>query len=115
DSAGVVVQNSLRPQLIVREITRLGDGDCWIEARPGREAELTIRLRVDYGSGGIGKQTVQMPITPQTFRTDLAPARTFMLKEEADWLLARGLGERATVADLLVFDDAGPIENELRF
>ncbi|HEY2882850.1 MAG TPA: UDP-3-O-acyl-N-acetylglucosamine deacetylase [Pirellulales bacterium] len=115
DAAGVVVQNSLRPQLIVREITRLGDDDCWIEARPGRAAELTIRLRVDYGAGGIGKQTVQLPITPQTFRSELAAARTFMLKEEADWLLAQGLGERATLADLLVFDDAGPIENELRF
>ena len=38
-----------------------------------------------------------------------------MLKEEADWLLAQGLGKRATPADLLVFDSDGPIDNELRF
>ena len=116
DSAGIVVQQALRGQLIVREITRIGDDDCWIEARPARAAELTIRFRVDYGpSGGIGKQTVQLPICPNTFRRDLAPARTFLLKEEADWLLTQGLGQRATLADLLVFDADGPIDNQLRF
>lgn len=116
DSAGVVVQSTLRSQLVIREITRLGDDDSWIEARPSNAGDFTVRFRVDYGqSGGIGRQTVQMPITPATFRHELAPARTFMLKEEADWLLAQGLGKRATLADLLVFDADGPIDNELRF
>ncbi|HZZ27641.1 MAG TPA: UDP-3-O-acyl-N-acetylglucosamine deacetylase [Pirellulales bacterium] len=116
DAAGIVVQKALRAQLIVRELTRLGDDDCWIEARPGRAAELTVRFRIDYASvASIGRQTMQMPIYPATFRRDLAPARTFMLKEEADWLLGQGLGARATLSDLLVFDANGPIENELRF
>lgn len=116
DSAGIVVQPALRAQLIVREITRLGNDDCWIEARPGRAAELTVRFRIDYGnSTAIGRQTVQLPICPATFRRDIAAARTFMLKEEADWLLAQGLGKRATLTDLLVFDANGPIENQLRY
>ena len=38
-----------------------------------------------------------------------------MLQEEAQWLVQRGLGTRATYQDLLVFDQDGPIENELRF
>ena len=38
-----------------------------------------------------------------------------MLQEEAQWLVQRGLGTRATYSDLLVFDNDGPIENELRF
>jgi UDP-3-O-acyl N-acetylglucosamine deacetylase len=116
DSAGIVAQAGFRGQLIVQEITRLGDEESWIEARPGRTAELTVRFRVDYGThGGIGRQTVQLPINPVSFRRDLASARTFMLKEEADWLLAQGLGQRATPSDLLVFDATGPIDNELRF
>jgi UDP-3-O-acyl N-acetylglucosamine deacetylase len=116
DSAGIVVQSAVRSQLVVREITRLGDDDSWIEARPAKTAELNIRFRVDYGpSSSIGKQTVQMSITPDAFRREIASARTFMLKEEADWLLAQGLGKRATLADLLVFDADGPIDNELRY
>jgi UDP-3-O-acyl-N-acetylglucosamine deacetylase len=45
----------------------------------------------------------------------LAPARTFLLKHEANWLRAQGLGARTTYRDLLVFDDRGPIDNALRF
>ncbi len=38
-----------------------------------------------------------------------------MLKSEADWLIAQGLGRRASVKDLLIFDGDGPVDNELRF
>ena len=54
-------------------------------------------------------------ITPDSFSDQLAPCRTFMLKEECEKLLAQGLGQRATVRDLLVFGPDGPLENELRF
>lgn len=116
DSAGIVEQKQVRDQLVVREVTRLGDDDSWIEARPAAKSEFTVRFRVDYGpSTGIGRQTIQLPINPSTFRREIAAARTFMLKEEADWLVAQGLGKRATPADLLVYDANGPIGNELRF
>ena len=116
DRAGVVEQASIREQLVVREVTRLGDDDCWIEARPATAPGLSIRYRLDYGPGnGIGRQTLAMQVTPQTFRDELAPCRTFMLKEEADWLVAQGLGGRASLKDLLIFGEHGPIENALRF
>ncbi|HEV3417817.1 MAG TPA: UDP-3-O-acyl-N-acetylglucosamine deacetylase [Pirellulales bacterium] len=116
DRAGIVAQNAERSQLVVREITRVGNEESWIEARPAPRCELSLRYRLDYGLGnGIGRQTLQLPITPETFREELAPCRTFMLKSEADWLLAQGLGKRATLKDLLIFDAEGPIDNELRF
>jgi UDP-3-O-acyl N-acetylglucosamine deacetylase len=118
DQAGVVEQNAMRGQLIIREVTRVGDENSWIEARPAPRprGELTLRYRLDYGpNNAIGKQTLQLDLSPQTFRTELAPCRTFMLKSEADWLLEQGLGSRATLKDLLVFGDDGPIDNELRF
>jgi UDP-3-O-acyl-N-acetylglucosamine deacetylase len=75
-----------------------------------------LKFRLDYGSGNaIGRQTLQLPITSDSFRRELAPARTFVLQEEADWLLSRGLGKRATYQNLLVFDKNGPVDNELRF
>ena len=115
-SAGVVVQNAPRAALAVREITRLGNDESWVEARPNPLQGLSLKFHLDYGSStAIGRQTLTLPITPDSFRRELAPARTFMLKAEADWLLAQGLGTRATFQDLLVFDGEGPIDNELRF
>lgn len=116
DRAGIQTQNALRDQLIVRDVTRLGDDSVWIEARPATAPGLTVRYRLDYGPDNpIGRQTCQLTITPSVFREQLASCRTFMLKREADWLLEQGLGRRASLSDLLVFDDLGPIDNELRF
>jgi UDP-3-O-[3-hydroxymyristoyl] N-acetylglucosamine deacetylase len=117
DRAGTVVQNAWRNQLFVGRTIRVGNNDSWIEARPATPGSgLSARYRLDYGLGnGIGRQTYQVHVMPETFRAELAPCRTFMLKSEADWLLAQGLGGRATLRDLLVFDDHGPIDNELRF
>ena len=58
---------------------------------------------------------LQLAIKPDSFRRELAASRTFMLEEEAQWLISRGLGTRATYQDVLVFDDDGPIQNALRF
>ncbi|HEV3023966.1 MAG TPA: UDP-3-O-acyl-N-acetylglucosamine deacetylase, partial [Pirellulales bacterium] len=115
-AAGAMDQNAVRPTLFVREVTRLGNEESWVEARPGTTAGLSLKFHLDYGSASaIGRQTLTLPVTPDSFRRELAPARTFMLKCEADWLLAQGFGKRATLQDLLVFDDEGPLENELRF
>ena len=114
--ADVVTQNALRTALVVREVTRLGDIDSWIEARPSAGPGMSVKFRIDYGSGNaIGRQTLTLPITPDSFRRELAPSRTFMLKSEADWLIAQGLGGRTSVKDLLIFDGDGPIDNELRY
>jgi UDP-3-O-acyl-N-acetylglucosamine deacetylase len=49
------------------------------------------------------------------FRRELAPSRTFMLKAEADWLLAHGVGHRTRAQDLMVYNSDGPIDNRERF
>ena len=77
---------------------------------------MAVKFRLDYGrENAIGRQTLAMRITPEGFRRELAPARTFLLKSEAEWLQQQGLGCRATARDLLVFDEHGPIDNQLRF
>jgi UDP-3-O-acyl-N-acetylglucosamine deacetylase len=116
ESVGTQDQESLRQVLVVRSVTRLGTDDSWVEARPSTTAGLSVKFRLDYGSSSaIGRQTLQLAITPDSFRRELAASRTFMLEEEAQWLISRGMGTRATHQDVLVFDKDGPIENPLRF
>lgn len=117
EAAGSVDQQDCRPQLIVGDVTRVGDADHWIEARPATGDGLSIRYRLDYSdsSPAIGRQTNEFEITPPVFRHELAPSRTFMLEDEAKWLLSQGLGTRVKPTDVLVFNDEGPLENELRY
>jgi UDP-3-O-acyl-N-acetylglucosamine deacetylase len=102
--------------LVVRNITRLGTEDAWVEARPSASGALSVKFRLDYGSGNaIGRQTLQLAVTPESFERELAPSRTFVLQEEAEWLISKGLGKRATYQNVLVFDKDGPVDNELRY
>lgn len=116
DAAGVVELPASRRRLVVTDITRVGDDDCWIEARPLPTGRLSLKYKLDYGQNNpIGKQAIEVLLTIASFREELAPARTFVLQEEADWLRQRGLGTRVTNKDLLVFGPDGVIENELRY
>lgn len=120
-AVGVQAQSSLRPRLIVTENTRINDDDGgWIEARPlGKRDRLGmhVQYRLDYGINHIiGRQTYRTLVTPDKFVAEIAPARTYLLKEEAEWMRQQGLGTRVTYQDLLVFaDPEGVLENELRF
>lgn len=117
DKVGVRVQDALEPRLIVREPIRVGDDDHWIEARPALDGVTSFRYRLDYtqSSIAIGRQTVEFPISPEVFRSEIACCRTFMLEQEAAWLLEQGLGTRVKPTDVLVFDEEGPKENTLLF
>ncbi len=119
--AGIVEQNELKPRLVVTENTRINDDDDgWIEARPlGKKDPVGMHLqyRLDYGINHIlGRQTYRCSLETELYKTEIAPARTYLLKEEADWMRQQGLGLRTTYKDLLVFaDPEGVIDNELRF
>jgi UDP-3-O-[3-hydroxymyristoyl] N-acetylglucosamine deacetylase len=116
DAAGIVEQEAPAKRLVISEVTRVGDDNSWVEARPHKHAGLAVRYRLDYGPDcPIGRETIDLKITPKSFRKELATARTFLLEEEANWLRSRGLGTRVTNQDLLVFGPNGLIDNELRY
>lgn len=115
-SAGVVEQPAARQVLVVNEVTRVGDENEWVEARPAATPAFHLKYRLDYGmESPIHKQTITLKVTPESFQDELASARTFLLKAEADWLRSQGLGAHVTEQDLLIFDDMGVIGNTLRY
>jgi UDP-3-O-acyl N-acetylglucosamine deacetylase len=115
-AAGIAEQNAARPQRIIRQIIRLGNQQSWIEARPCCSGETILQAELDYGSENpIGRQSLEISLSPESFRHELAASRTFVFQREAAALRERGLGQRVTCHDLLVFGPQGPIDNQLRF
>ncbi len=114
--AGIVQQSAEAVSLRVTETVRVTEGESWIEARPSAKGQFSIEYQLDYPSSrAIGRQVARVIVTPERFRSELAPCRTFVLRSEAEQLTRQGLGLRVTPRDLLVFDEDGPIENRLRF
>jgi UDP-3-O-[3-hydroxymyristoyl] N-acetylglucosamine deacetylase len=116
DTVDKVDQGAPVRQLHVRRRIRVGDEQNWIEATPARGGRLSIAFDLDYsGHPAIGHQTIRLSVHPATFRTELAPCRTFLEEAAARAMIAQGIGTRVTPLNLLIFGPEGPIENTLRF
>ncbi len=114
DRAGIRRQDLLRSQIRIRETLRIGDDEkCWIQIEPCDDFRVTYLL--DYPQEAIGRQSFDIRVTAESFREEIASARTFLLRHEAEWLLQQGLGQRVSYQHVLVFGEHGPIDNELRF
>jgi len=115
EAAGLEDLGAPLDPLVVDAACRVADGDAWVEAGPPRFAGLSVEYELDYGAGPIGRQTLTLRVTPESYRRELAAARTFIPVADADRLRAAGLARDVTPRDLLVFGPDGPIDNELRW
>ncbi len=116
EQAGVVSLGQPQEVLCVPRTVWVGDDQAWVELRPSPTPGLHVQFILDYPRApAIGRQVFSGEISPRFYLRHLAPARTFLLLEEAQALRAQGIGLHATAADLLVFDDRGVVDNTLRF
>jgi len=111
--AGLVDQPERRQYLEVDQPIYLRGDDFTMTVLPSNNFEISYTL--SYGSEALGDQFVRFRVTPESFARQIAPARTFCLKEEAEALLASGYGQGASLNNTLVFEGGEPIGNVLRF
>jgi UDP-3-O-acyl-N-acetylglucosamine deacetylase len=114
--AGIAIQDNRRKTLVINRSIRIGDDRQWIMATPSSTHGLSLEYRLDYGpNSSIRNATFAAEIDAHTFHHQIACARTFITKAEAEQLQAQGLAKHVTNRDLLVFAENGPIDNSLRF
>jgi len=76
---------------------------------------LQISATIDFSHPAIGRRYGSFRVDDAGFRTELAAARTFGFKADADELHARGLALGASLENAVVLDDEGVLNGELRF
>jgi UDP-3-O-[3-hydroxymyristoyl] N-acetylglucosamine deacetylase/3-hydroxyacyl-[acyl-carrier-protein] dehydratase len=115
--AGMVEQDQPRNLFRVTEPICLQDGDSMIAAFPSHQTGLKIVYDLDYGheTSRISRQTQAWDSGSGTYNTDVAPARTFSLEEEAQALQSQGMCTHLSPSDVLVIGEDGPIDNAYRF
>lgn len=114
---GIVEQDA--PRRIHRITTPLmvEDGDAMIAAFPSEQDEFQVVFDLDYGplSNRIQRQSQFFSLRNGDYQQEIAPARTYSLREEAQALWDRGMCRHLTPKDALVIGDDGPIDNAYRF
>lgn len=112
---GTVVQVQDKPCLFVEKEIIVRSGDSYIRAVPNPKGRFEINYHLQYKHEAIGQQTFHYIHSIEDFSEQLAPARTFLLEEEAQTLKKLGIGLRVSNLDVLVFGPNGPIGNVLRY
>ena len=114
---GLTEQEPPRRVFKLREPIVLEDGGTMLAAVPSEDPGTRIIFDLDYGknSDRIPRQTVSFDPTTANYVEEIAPARTYSLKEEAEALWERGMCRHLTPKEVLVIGEDGPIENEFRF
>ncbi|MDI6450050.1 UDP-3-O-acyl-N-acetylglucosamine deacetylase [Anaerobaca lacustris] len=114
--AQTVEQKNPRREFVIKKPLTISAGDATIYALPYSDTGFNITYDLDYsGHSGIGRQIFSYRLTPESFETTMAPARTFLLEVEARQFQARGIGTHIGPRDILVIDSDGPIKNAYRF
>jgi len=111
--AGVKSQGSPRKIIEIKEPIWVEEKKSFLGIFP--HSNFKISYLLEYQVPSIGRQFFSKVIDYEIFKEELAPARTFCLKEEAEVLLKMGYGKGANYKNTLVMDKDGPLENKLRF
>lgn len=65
---------------------------------------LDILATVDFPGTLIGKQWIKFSLTPENFMREIAPARTFVLREQIDALWKAGLAKGGSLENAIVVE-----------
>ena len=115
--AGTVEQDLPRRIMKVHSPICLQDGEAMIAAFPTEQPGMQVVYDLDYGDASwrIAQQTQTWNSANRTYATDVAPARTFSLQEEAQALQSQGMCTHLSPSEMLVIGEDGPIDNAFRF
>ncbi len=88
-------------------------GGASVEAFP--DPGLRISYVIAFDHPAIGTQSAEFLVTKESFRTEIAPARTFGFLKDVPELHRRGLALGGSFANALLLDDEKLVNGPLRF
>ena len=101
ECAGVMDQNAPLRAIKVNQEVVLVDKGAEVALTPAEDG-LDLNFMIDFKSRAIGHQEYSVPLDTDTFKNDIAYARTFGLAEEVDALRAMGLIQGGSLDNAVV-------------
>ncbi|HTY68214.1 MAG TPA: UDP-3-O-acyl-N-acetylglucosamine deacetylase [Alphaproteobacteria bacterium] len=103
ECAGSVDQAAVRRGIEVRREISVVEDDCRMTlAPPARGGGLALDFEIDFGTTAVSRQTCQLAVAPEVFKSNLARARTFGFAHDIDRLQAAGLARGGSLENAIV-------------
>jgi UDP-3-O-[3-hydroxymyristoyl] N-acetylglucosamine deacetylase len=104
DRAGIVQQSAPRRYIEVLKPVQVEFGQSFGELRP-YAAGFRAEVEIDFAHPMIGRQAFNLDLDPDSFRRDIARARTFGCMKDVAKLWGAGYALGASFDNSVVFDD----------
>jgi UDP-3-O-[3-hydroxymyristoyl] N-acetylglucosamine deacetylase len=105
DCAGLQAQHVDMPVIEVLRSVVVQEAEAVAELHPGGDFPgLAASLSIDFAATAIGSQELALDITPDSFRSVLASARTFTQRSEIEALRSAGLALGGSLDNAVVVD-----------
>jgi UDP-3-O-[3-hydroxymyristoyl] N-acetylglucosamine deacetylase len=115
DEAGLTTRALPRRYIEVLKPVRVAKGEAFGELRP-YEHGFRVEAEIDFDHPLIGKQALSLDIEPNSFRREIARARTFGFMKDVSKLWSAGFALGASLENTLVVSDDRVLNPEgLRF
>ncbi|MFN3454655.1 MAG: UDP-3-O-acyl-N-acetylglucosamine deacetylase [Pseudobdellovibrio sp.] len=102
-NAEIVELDEPRKYCYVTEPISYSEGDKHAYVLPYHG--LRVAVTIDFPHPVIGKETLDMEITEQSFAREIAPARTFGFLKDVEQMKAAGLAKGGSLENCIVLDD----------
>ncbi|MCL2000529.1 MAG: UDP-3-O-acyl-N-acetylglucosamine deacetylase [Planctomycetes bacterium] len=112
--AGNIEQEADRKVFIPKSPVAVGKDGVGVAAYPSPDGAFRITYILNYPESARARGTVTLEVDPETFLKDIAPARTFVMRQHVESMLAAGLGKGADSQNTLVLDGDRVVDNEFR-
>ena len=100
DRAGTVDQDEPRRAIKILKSVAVSDGDASAALLP--DHGFSLSFEIDFANPLINRQDMAVTPDSETFKTELAPARTFGLLDDLPRLQAAGLGRGGSLDNVVV-------------
>jgi UDP-3-O-[3-hydroxymyristoyl] N-acetylglucosamine deacetylase len=107
-AAGLCEQDAPRRRFRIDVPAVFEDGDAVVVVSPSPTDSFRLRFAVDFAAP-VGAQYLDVTVDAATYRSEIAPARTFGYLHEVEALLAAGLARGGSLDNALVFGSEGPL------
>src|ERR1700741_1410481 len=104
EQAGIVTLSAPRRYIQILKPVRVARGDCFGELRPCPRG-FRLEVEIAFDNALIGRQNIALDVTPETFRTEVARARTFGFMRDVSKLWSAGYALGASLENTLVVAD----------
>jgi UDP-3-O-[3-hydroxymyristoyl] N-acetylglucosamine deacetylase len=113
EKAGIEEQSALREYIVIQEPIEVCDGDKVAGVYPHPTPRATYMINFQHNA--IGRQQIDLDLTPESYRSEIGPARTFGFIADVEYLRRCGLIRGGSLENAVVLDESGIVNCQLRF